>query len=148
MFVIVQNKCYLRFHFILISRAVTPKECWACSQRSGTLSRCSAEQKLGHFQIEGQISGVGGENEVHMTLEDFVTSAFLCDSAVHLLILLQAVSTVSRSTNCYSLNVNNFPVAIDQAPSRDPTKIKMPSASIICKRSLKRRFCQRCSNRQ
>ena len=130
----------------VLSHAATPKHWWACSQRSGTLTRCSADRKLGHFQTEGQISGVGGV-EVHTTLEDFVTSAFICGFAVHLSIPLQAVPTVSRSTNCCSLNVNNFPVAIDQVPSRDPA-VKMPNASVICKRSLKRCFCQRCSNRQ
>ena len=117
-------------------RAVTvlpqaaPKHCWACSQRSGTLTRCSADRKLGHFQTEGQISGVGGV-EVHMTLEDFVTSAFICDFAAHLSIPLQLVSSVSRSTNCCSLNVNNFPVAIDQAPSRDPA-VEKYNAQRLC----------------
>ena len=62
----------------VLSHAATPKHCWACSQRSGTLTRCSADRKLGHFQTERQIPGVGGV-EVHMTLEDFVTSAFICD---------------------------------------------------------------------
>ena len=111
-----------------LSHAATPKHCWACSQRSGTLTRCSADRKLGHFQTEGQILGVGGV-EVHMTLEDSVTSAFICDFAVHLSIPLQAVSTVSRSTNCCSLIVNNYPVAIDQAPSKDPAveKRKCPT---------------------
>ena len=33
---------------------------------------------------------------------------------------LQAESTVSQSTSCRSLKGNKFPVAIDQAPSRDP----------------------------
>ena len=67
----------------VLSHAATPKHCWACSQRSETLTRCSADRKLGHFQTEGQISGVGGVDEVHTTLEDFVTSAFTCDFAVH-----------------------------------------------------------------
>ena len=126
----------------VLSHAATPKHWWAFSQpRSGTLTRCSADRKLGHFQTEGQISGVGGV-EVHTTLEDFVTSAFICGFAVHLFIPLQAVPTVSRSTNCCSLNVNNFPVAIDQTPSRDP------NAFVMCRRFFKRCFCQRCSNRQ
>ena len=102
----------------VLSHAATPEHCWACSQRSGTLTRCSADRKLGRFQTEGQISGVGGVGEVHTTFEYFVTSAFTCDFAVHLFTPL-AVSTVSRSTNCCSLNVNNFPVAIDQAQTRD-----------------------------
>ena len=71
-----------------LSHAATPKHCWACSQRSGTLTRCSADRKLGHFQTEGQISGVGGV-EVHTALQNFVTSAFICDFAVHLSIPLQ-----------------------------------------------------------
>ena len=103
----------------VLSHAATPKHCWACSQHSGTLTRCSADRTLGRFQTEGQMSSVGGV-EVHMTLEDFVTSAFICDFAVHLSIPMQAVSTVSRSTKCCSLNVDNFPVVIDQAPSKDP----------------------------
>ena len=72
----------------VLSHAATPKHCWAYSQHSGTLTRCSADRKLGHFQTEGQISGVG-RVEVYMTLEDFVTSAFICDFAVHLFIPLQ-----------------------------------------------------------
>ena len=80
-----------------LSHAVTPKHCWACTQRSGTLTRCSADRKLGHFQTEGQISGVGGV-EVHMTLEDFVKSAFISDYAVDVSVPLPSVSIVSRST--------------------------------------------------
>ena len=120
----------------VLSHADNPKHC--CS---GTPTRCSADRKLG--QTEGQIPGVGGVDEVHVTLENFVTSAFICDSVVHVFIPLKAVSTVSRSTNCNSLNVNNFPVAIDQAPSRDSAvQKKNAKRSVICKRSLKRRFCQ------
>ena len=101
---------------------------------SGTQTRCFADRKLGHFQTEGQISGVGGV-EAHMTLEDFVMSAFICDFAENLSIPLQAVSTVSRSTNCCSFNVNNVPVSsIDQAPSRDPAvereNVRTPLSSV------------------
>ena len=67
----------------VLPHAATPEHCWACSHRSGTLTRCSADRKLGHFQTEGQISGVGGVDKVHTTLEDFVTSAFICVFAVH-----------------------------------------------------------------
>ena len=59
----------------VLSHAATPTHCWACTQRSGTPTRCSADRKLGHFQSEGQISGVGGVDEVHMTFEAFVTSS-------------------------------------------------------------------------
>ena len=65
----------------VLSHAATPKHCWPCSQRSGTLTRCSADRKLGHFQTEA--------DEVRTTLEDFVTSVFICVFAVHLSIPFQ-----------------------------------------------------------
>ena len=37
----------------VLSHAAAPKHCWACSQRSGTPTRSSADRKLGRFQTEG-----------------------------------------------------------------------------------------------
>ena len=77
----------------VLSHAATPKHCWACSQRSGTLTRCFADRKLGHFQV--------GDVEVHTTLEDFVTSAFICDFAVHLFTLCRDPRTAARSMSTF-----------------------------------------------
>ena len=133
----------------VLSHAATPKHCWACSQRSGTLTRCSADRKLGHFETEGQISGVGGVDEVRTTLEDFVTSAFICVFEVHLSIPLQRYPPCRDPRTAPRSMSTTFQQRSTKHPRETPLlKNKMPNASVICKRSLKRRCCQRCSNRQ
>ena len=117
----------------VLSHAATRKHYPACGQHFGTLTRCSADRKLGHFQTEGQISGVGGV-EVHMTLEDFVTSAFICDFAVHLHTVASGIHRVAIHelllAQCQQLSSSNRPSTLERPRCLKKKKNPTPLSSV------------------
>ena len=71
----------------------------ACNRCTGTGARCFASQeKSVTVKLKGEISCVGGVNEVHMTLDGFGTNALNCDSVAQL--TLSGLETNSTTTCC------------------------------------------------